>query len=188
MTKTTKFLAILAVFVLLTVFYGCAMNDIETKGARTNFNDEHLEPAEPAEPVEEPTEPKRGTFPDLDWETELRIKQDFYNTHFKPWGYSFSPDLLKIDCYLGTYNGYVALMIGHRFFLEETQTIIVAGYSFFYPNAQQIEVWKLGEYGEIGNFYLLTEAYNLGFLTGEDIKNIHDKRLDPYAWNPPRFR
>jgi len=182
MIKTTKFLLILTFLALLTVFCSCVGNG-EINEGRSIANYELLESAESTEP-----EPKRGTFPDLDWTTELRIKQDFNDIHLKPWGYSFSPDLLKIDCYLGTYNGCVALMIGHRFFLEETQTIIVAGYSFFYPNAQQIEVWKPGVYEETGNFYLLTEAYNLGFLAGEDIKNIHNKRLDPHAWNPPRFR
>ena len=48
MAKTTKFLAILTVLALLTVFYGCVGNGEETVGVRTIDNDEPLEPIEGA--------------------------------------------------------------------------------------------------------------------------------------------
>jgi len=187
MAKTTKFLAILTVFALLTVFYGCAMNDNDTKGARTNLNDEPLVPAESTDPAE--PEPKRGTFPDLDWETELWVKMNLWSTYLKPYNDSYDPDRIKINGYFGTYNRNVVFLINSLWAsIAVTYTEQVAGFSFFYAHAaHRILILKPGEQEETGYFYTLTEAYNLNFLTDEDIKSIHDKYLNPLSWNPPKF-
>jgi len=192
MAKTTKFLAILTVLALLTVFYSCAMSDNDTKGARTNLNDKPLEPAEPTEPVEEPTEPeqKGGTFPDLDAETELQIKQDYMIFAKLNPERGWTVDLVWILGFFGIYNDCIPLYVDiGRAFTGWGSVINVAGFKFYFDGPSVIEIWKKGANGENGYFYKLNEAYDLGFLTDEDIKNIHYSfYYDPYAWNPPKFR
>jgi len=177
MIKTTKFLLILTVLALLTVFCSCT----NANGLRAFFN-------------KKPAEPEPGTFPGLDKVTELRIKQDYldlYPFKSKKNAENIKADMVVIDGYFGTFNGNVVVEINWgRGGVASPRSFTIAGYKFSDSHGEpKIDLWIPGEQGLIGIFCRLPKAYELGFLTDEDIKNIHDSySKDPYAWNPPRFR
>ena len=180
MTRTTKFLAILTVLTLLTVFYGCVGNGEETEGRTVN------EPLEPAEP-------KQATFPELGWETELQIKKD-YLTSFSIEPSDLMLDRVKIRGCFGKYNNIIALYIEEDFLMHigwPTNSTYVLGYSF----DSYIDVWVEGGYaddnmkfyGVTYYFISLREALDLGFVTKEDIEIMHYRYYnDPMSWNPPK--
>jgi len=181
MIKTTKLLTILSFLALLIVFFGCTGNEINANRLRMFFN-------------KKLAEPKQGTFPGLDAKTELRIKQDYlylYPSRSIRKIEMVNADRVVIDGYFGTFNGNVVVEITWgRVVIAEPSGYFIAGNifsaSYGFP---KIELWIPGDKGKTGIFYRLPEAYELGFLTDEDIKNIHDSySKDPYAWNPPRFR
>jgi len=179
MIKTTKFLTILTVLALLTVFYSCEGNGEETEGR--NVSNEPLEPEKP----------KKGTFPELDWETELQIKNDylvFYSREHYVDMSDYNINDLKIRGYFGNYDDCIPLFIDGMFiYTFATTSYVVAGYGFGFASGHQIEVWKKGVSGENGTFYSLPDAYNLGFLTDEDIQNTQHRYgsgNDPLSWNP----
>ena len=165
MAKNTCFLmALLAGFAVLI---GCAEEGAgSVPGTEDNVMGLTDEPSPPQKP---------GTYPGLDAETELRIKLDFLvfmgvDIHKNP----DKVDYLRLD-YFGTYNGCVALMMsgGGLMFAQATTGYGIAGLHFGYSSSQQIEIWKPDDHGEAGHFYKLNAAYDLGFLTEDDIRSIH---------------
>jgi len=178
MIKAQNFFSILTALAMLTVFFGCAGNEEGTKGLRSNTS------------VESDT-PKQGTFPELDWDTELQIKKD-YIAFYSREHYMNLSDLdvnnLKIRGYFGNYNDCIPLFIDGLFsYAMAITSYVVAGYEFGFSSSHHIEVWKKGANGENATFHSLPDAYNLGFLTDEDIKNTQHRYTsgkDPMSWNP----
>ena len=69
----------------------------------------------------------------------------------------------------GTFNGCVVMKIAPKYavFAAVPGEEVVAGVKFFYGYASYtLRVWKEGQ------FYSLTQAYNQGFLTREDLESI----------------
>jgi len=81
-------------------------------------------------------------------------------------------DDVSITSYYGNYNGSVPVMItAWGFGYPAVMTYIVVADVEFVFGGNIITVWKEGQ------FYSLEEAYNLGFLTQEDLRSIADLRL-----------
>jgi len=104
-------------------------------------------------------------------ELETRIRQDFQTV------FNDNLDKIRIESYLGTYNGSVALYLGLGV-LDVAWEEEVAGHIFFYPTNECILVWNEGAFytlsGKGGGFsIILPSAYELGLLTAEDIGHIH---------------
>ena len=129
----------------------------------------------PVTPVQPQSQQEEDVFPKpivpLTDEMENRIKGDYLYTNFNN-----IPDYLErypiegvmIRKYYGTYNDCVVIYIqGYKFDLQILGGEEVAGYKFNYPTPRTIRVWKDGE------FYGLSYALEKGFLSEEDIKNIH---------------
>jgi len=183
MIKTTKLLTILTVLALLTVFCSCAGNGEETEGC--NVSNEPLEPEKP-----------QATFPELGWETELRIKKDYLaDLSIEP--SELYIDRVKIKGYFGKYNGIILV------YIESDLVFLLGGglYNGFnifgYNFDRNIGVWLEEDshvdnymkfYGTNHHFAALWEAYFLGFVTMEDIEIMHYRYYnDPTSWNPPRW-
>ena len=116
--------------------------------------------------------------PGLDPETALQFKKDFIL--YRPRSDVFS---IKIRGYFGIHNGYVPIMIDS--FSQSSIgwpiniSVSVAGYDFSHNSSLQMFVWKPGDHGESGKIYKLEEVYDAGYLTEEDIKNIHEQFQNP---------
>ena len=84
------------------------------------------------------------------------------------------------DDFGDTYNDCVAVMINSDYneYYDDAWEETVAGTVFRYGNGNRILLWKSEDYIEWqdskykGHFYELQEAYDLGFLTEDDIKSI----------------
>ena len=79
----------------------------------------------------------------------------------------------------GPLNDCVAVMIATEYddYTDEPWETVVANTLFRYSNGNRILLWKYGtpderELGTQGHFYELQEAYNLGFLTEDDVRSI----------------
>jgi hypothetical protein len=119
-----------------------------------------------------------GSFKGLSVEIERQVKQTFFEDagYYKP---PATIDNMIISKYLGTYKGCVAVLMNLINSAEAgVSPPIVVGNIVFYPlhnlYAGAIRIWKEGK------FYNLQEAYDLEFLTVEDLKNI------AYFWHGGR--
>jgi hypothetical protein len=149
--KTTGLGFILVLLVCFTVICGC-----KEEGSGGNDVNAHA----------------LGTFPGLDAKTEKRILQEFFKTYVKPEDTEAKATVndIRITGYFGTYNGVVIVRFGGYFGYADVITVeSVAGINFTYPNPKPNLAWK------DGILYRLQEAYDLGLLTDEDVKNIHEK-------------
>ena len=144
-------------------------------------------PGKPIFPVLPPQE--LGTFPGLDVETERLVKLDYLNYLGRSFGWSVAGlydrtfDQIRILRYYGTYNGCVVVIMDadDLFYAQVNTFITVAGLKFGWGDSNVARVWKRGESPSSGNFYRLNEAYDLGVLSLEDIKNLHGRYFDyPY--------
>ena len=118
----------------------------------------------------------------LDAETERQIKQtlvDYLNGLDVSYVATKTVDCVVIQGYYGTYNGCVAAMIGDRdrVYTFATNVDIVAGIGFAYMTSHHIEAWKDGK------LYSLREAFELGFLSGDDIADIQQKYIVSYSYS-----
>jgi len=95
-----------------------------------------------------------GTFPGLDAKTERRIEQDRGG----------SSHILR---YLGTYNGYVVIQFPY-FAITVVWYEEIDGIGFEDASPPGITVWKDGV------FYTMTDLYERGLLTREDLLTIYD--------------
>lgn len=111
-------------------------------------------------------------IPELTEEVDAELCLAYYEHYFADGngGYygNFEESGIEISSYLGCYNGYhVAYFLD--WFIQDTmaeETIIVAGYVFEYGTGRQHEVIKDGQ------FYTISQAYENGYLTAEDVYNI----------------
>jgi len=118
-----------------------------------------------------------GTFPGLDAQTELLIKQERYPAYTG----NYSEEALKkwattvcIVEYLGRHNGYEIIVFPwvpkHDIF-----QIDIAGYTFSYPYHQaNMVAWKQDAERKPHVY----EAYESGLFTEDDIKNIHERHIE----------
>jgi len=124
-----------------------------------------------------------GTFPGLDAETERQIMQARFDGHRKAepncWACEEGKDTIdsfRIFRYLGAYNGYVVI----QFHYANTTVLWhekIDGISFHDSCPPGITVWKDGV------FYTMTELYEQGLLTREDlltISAIHEELKEAY--------
>ena len=103
--------------------------------------------------------------------TEIRIRQDAFDTYIKPYPETFigvTVNDIWISHYFGTYNDSVVVMIngwlGYDMgFLHYT----VADVSFEWTMHQFPHVWKDGKF-----HHGLQEAYDAGWLTKNDLEEI----------------
>jgi hypothetical protein len=121
-------------------------------------------------PYDPPSDPEgSGTFEDLDLATELRINYDFAYTHNVP------VSQVGIRKYYGSYNGCaVVLMDGPFMYLQVITGMKIAGLSFSWGSSHVTIVWEPGEGGP-GKFHRLNQAFDLGLLTEDNIKLIHER-------------
>ena len=123
------------------------------------------------------TMPREKTIEPLDENTERRIKDEWRKIPENYMEY-YSVYYMRL-LYLGTYNGYVAFIMStpSNGILDCIDVHEIAGYRFvFGAGGYKIEVWNDGE------FQLLSEAYDKGLISEEDIANIWCcyENSDPY--------
>jgi hypothetical protein len=111
-------------------------------------------------------------------ETENKIKQT--------WIYYLNDNLtipsdVTID-YYGTHNNCVAIWLTatHYGYTQAIWYSTVAGVTFCYNNGNSIKIWV--EHVSYSNFYTLQEAYDLGYLTHEDLESIAYYRNEGLRW------
>ncbi|MCL2763168.1 MAG: hypothetical protein FWD36_08205 [Treponema sp.] len=173
MAKNTMVYVFMAFLLSFTVFLSCTEEGADNFSEGTDMNAPGVV-SMTDNPIPEP-----GTFPGLDAETERRIIQEYYdllnnhnlsNNSSNPY---FNPDYYVIDdfyimYYYGTYNGAVAVMMGHKqaMYGMIITRVTVAGITFTYGDTNSISVWKEGL------FYTLQSAYDFGLLTRDDLESI----------------
>ena len=106
-----------------------------------------------------------GKHEGLSAETERRIRQDYINSLPGGFGKVYIRDIWIEDFY-GSYNGsYVVTFNGRNLgFLGGFNEIIIN--DILFRSGLHITVWK------DRLFYTLNEAYELGFLTQENLRSI----------------
>ncbi|MBR6426272.1 MAG: hypothetical protein IKS28_00445 [Clostridia bacterium] len=98
-----------------------------------------------------------------------QIAGDFAAFMNKKFNYRLSAEELKgfyVERYYGEYNGAVPVKVEGLLHTTAVELYVVAGYGVWNNDGNKIWVWK------DGNFYLLSDAYENGILTEEDIANI----------------
>jgi hypothetical protein len=171
--KNTGVGFILVLLVCFTVICACteekAGNPSENGDNNIKSQEETLGEIDVKDETPEGEEVKDGTFPVLDAETEKRILQDYFDTRVKPEDPEATVNNIRIERYCGTYNGVVAAKFtGFFVYADVVWGEVIAGLQFYYPEIEPVFAWK------DGSLYRLREAYDLGLLTGDDIKSIHE--------------
>jgi hypothetical protein len=161
----TVFLALLAG---CAVLIGCAGEGAGNSSERGGNNVNSTDKQEP------------GTFPGLDVETERQLKLDYINyampTHERS---KYTIDRVYIIRYYGNYNGCVVVLmhIDDTEYAQVITGITVANMNFVFSNSNVARAWyQSGEPGS-GRFYGLAEAYDLGLLTEDDIRNMYEVHI-----------
>ena len=116
--------------------------------------------------------PDVDTLDGFDAETiELLVKQTYLAELDESFSHhNWTIDDVIIQKHYGTYNGCVVVMMRAKnmVFVAIPAGEVAAGISFGYPEPNYIHVWKDGK------LYSLQEAFELGFLSVDDIKQIAD--------------
>ncbi len=115
--------------------------------------------APPGDESEEDNDEVALDFPVLDEETETKIKQTLL---FSGW---LKNENHHLDRYYGTYNGYVIIVLPPNL-LTVIWTEVVDGIVFEEGSPPGIRAWK------DDNLFTLTELYEQGQLTREDLLTI----------------
>ena len=206
-----KTIAVLTALLCAAVFCGCAgestggtpnvaddftrtgghsMNGVDNPAGETENGvlpdpekkEEQPEPYFP--PFPPPPRQKLGTFPGLDAKTERQLKLDYAR-----WRQSLlevdnvmDVDYVRILHYFGKYNGCELVRMEGQAIVTVVTKVAVAGMVFAFPNPDVTLVWKRGENPASGRFYRLNEAYDLGFLTQKDIKNLHKRHYEVFPF------
>jgi|GEM_PF-2648387 len=143
--------------------------EIEDATEATNLPSTNKESQNGYEIIFPPTQNKAGDV--LDLEIELQVKQTYFEWLFKadP-SLIASPEHVYVQAYYGTYNGCVVVLMDYYggLYADEIWWAICDGIGIYHRNSNSIMVWVSGE------LYWLSEAYNLGLLTGYDIQRIAD--------------
>ena len=121
-------------------------------------------------PYDPPSESEGlGTFEALDLAIELRINYDFAYTNNVP------VNQVGISRYYGSYNGCeVVLMDGPFMYMDVITGMKVADLVFTWGSSHMTIVWEPCD-GELGKFHRLNQAFDLGLLTEDDVKRIHER-------------
>ena len=123
-----------------------------------------------------------GTFPGLDAETERLIKLDYlYN--YLPENANKTIEIYITD-FFGIYNGNAVVIMEYPGPSIATANvgIVVADIVFRYPDLGCIiQVWNRGEQDGSGRFYDLKEAFDLGFLSLDDVRSINELHREKYS-------
>ena len=77
-------------------------------------------------------------------------------------------DDIAVDHYYGTYNGTAVVIMTDAFarYLTVLTSETVGGATFHYPNSNKALAWN------DGSFYSLQEAYSIGLLTENDLREM----------------
>ena len=118
---------------------------------------------------------------ELDAETERMLKEDYWRFVFNEELQSvFTVDDVKIDYYLGTYNGYVIFVVSSKNINPGTSRqnfhIPIGDYEFIFPAHSAIYAWKQGDNTGKKSFFNLSEvSINSLSLTQGDVKSMYEK-------------
>ena len=112
-----------------------------------------------------------------DTDLERQIRQDYLDVLHSsdiPFERDKTIDDVSVVAYYGNYNGSVPVMmrVYGRGYIGVDRCRVIADIEFA-VSGNFITVWKDGQ------FYSLEEAYNLGFLTQEDLRDIADLHNGP---------
>ncbi len=119
-----------------------------------------------------PTAPEPG---EIDPELKKEIQNAWYEqnreefeTNSQKFTVKPTPDALAVERYLGTYNGCVVARLYDPW--------SVGSYAVWYQQIGDVVLfnanWRDPDVYKDGNFYLLNQAYENGWLTDADLKNI----------------
>ena len=81
-------------------------------------------------------------------------------------------DEMHIAHCFGVYNGCVLIMFEGGFWPSMGTTLEIEDFKFYFPTPNVMQVWRAGD------FLPLDEAYNEGWLTHENIADIHKQYQD----------
>lgn len=114
-----------------------------------------------------------STYDELSEVEELYIKETFCNHVHSQSKYSkITPDDVKIKYYLGKYNNaYVAVIEGNR-----KTTLVYEKYYYIQVEDDMYIFEYLPEFMSVyynNTYYYYIDAYELGILTGEDVKELN---------------
>jgi len=100
-----------------------------------------------------------------------KIKSKYVSEYLLKYNENASIDEVHIDKFFGVYNDAYVLIMSNDY--VEYLTVLtydnVIGYTFQYSNNNKIKVFFEA------SFYTLSEAYLKNVLSGEDIRDIHEK-------------
>ena len=156
------------------------------------------EPTEPAEPPAEPVEPPKeekpippniqrpynqeslGSYPGLDAETELQVKQAWVNF----WGgekEGYSWRNIHLNRYFGNYDGCVVISV-YPSLVQCTGTGVRVGGKVFIFSSSPVYflAWKNGR------LYDVRQAYKYGILTDDMVNDMYERYVAYYYPDYPR--
>ena len=81
-------------------------------------------------------------------------------------------DEMHIAHCFGVYNGCVLIMFEGGFWPDMGTTLEIEDFKFYFPTPNVMQAWRAGD------FLPLDEAYNEGWLTHENIADIHKQYQD----------
>ena len=128
-----------------------------------------------------------GTFPGLSAETEERIIKDYYNTFIEPqYSDRYTLNEISVYAFYGDYNDCIVVSIIYPWdgLAGINYEYCIAGINF-YHGCLPPTVWKDGQFFGMGEYLPshsgggLAEAYNLGLLTQDDLRNIASQLNTP---------
>jgi hypothetical protein len=111
---------------------------------------------------------ERPLLPHLSSDVEIKIKQDFLDFYTKTENPDATVDDVSILFYYGTYGGCVAVKMTDRFsvYYQVITIETIDGIKISTNDSNPIHVWK------DENFYSLQEAYDEGYLTKDNLREI----------------
>lgn len=110
----------------------------------------------------------------IDKALESEIKKAFIAYKGPAW--DLSEDELSIDSY-GTYNGCTVCYVNGSFvYADVIDGEKVGPYIFRYPDSQKMLSYKDGQIKS------MAEAYKLGWLNDDAVKQIHEKHKQEYSY------
>jgi len=116
----------------------------------------------------------------LDAEMEYQLKHDLSEYFGFPVEYiKFNDSSNSTWYYFGNYNGCV--VVAFEGDLTVSIGIFVEDIEFGFSHFATMLAWKQDGIDKIGKFYTLQDAFNLGFLTKNDLESIYEQYLINYV-------
>ena len=163
-----KVTAILSAFTMLLAFAGCGEEDIGESGSGAGDGTTTASSAV--------TESTAGNTKTLSTEVENQVKQTYFDYLCDRYDIKSDPivypnagiDDVWIYKYYGTYNGFVAVMMGNNFvdYHDLEEDIYIDDILIRYPNSNTIKLWKEKV------FYDLKSAFEQGLISKNDLQDI----------------